>query len=305
MHGGSGGTADEQRLTRNLVIQNQLGMHARPCGKFVRISQRFQSEIRVEKDGDEVNGKSIMGLMMLAAGQGTRSCASPPRGRTRGPRSTSWKTSSRTVSTRTEVPSPARHLLAVDASFPAGQWPDGREPFTISQQNHSMSGGHAAAAGNRERPAGETRFQGFGVSPGLARGRVFVLRRDDESVPDYADHALRMSPARSPVSRRPWWRRACRSWRCRSASRRPSARRTPPSFDAHLLVVEDRSIIDEVLRGLARQQRNVEAVFKEVTDRYAQTLAAIDDPYLRERALDVHDVTRRILMNLAGPGQPG
>lgn len=63
---------DEQRLTRNLFIQNQLGMHARPCGKFVRISQRFQAQITVEKDGDEVNGKSIMGLMMLAAGQGTK-----------------------------------------------------------------------------------------------------------------------------------------------------------------------------------------------------------------------------------------
>ena len=63
---------EEGRLTRNLVIQNLLGMHARPCGKFVRISQRFQAEIRVEKDGDEVNGKSIMGLMMLAAGQGTK-----------------------------------------------------------------------------------------------------------------------------------------------------------------------------------------------------------------------------------------
>ena len=68
VHGG----ADEQRLTCNLVIQNQLGMHARPCGKFVRVSQRFQADIRVEKDGDEVNGKSIMGLMMLAAGQGTK-----------------------------------------------------------------------------------------------------------------------------------------------------------------------------------------------------------------------------------------
>ena len=69
---GGGTVAEERRLTRNLVIQNQLGMHARPCGKFVRISQRYQAEIRVEKDGDEVNGKSIMGLMMLAAGQGTK-----------------------------------------------------------------------------------------------------------------------------------------------------------------------------------------------------------------------------------------
>ena len=69
---GGGSSREEQRFTRNLVIQNQLGMHARPCGKFVRISQRYRADIRVEKDGDEVNGKSIMGLMMLAAGQGSR-----------------------------------------------------------------------------------------------------------------------------------------------------------------------------------------------------------------------------------------
>lgn len=70
--GAAAGADEERRQTRNLIIQNLLGMHARPCGKFVRISQRFQAEIRVEKDGDEVNGKSIMGLMMLAAGQGTK-----------------------------------------------------------------------------------------------------------------------------------------------------------------------------------------------------------------------------------------
>jgi phosphocarrier protein HPr len=55
-----------------MVIQNRLGLHARPAALFVKTASRYQSEIRVEKDGEEVNGKSIMGLMLLAAGHGTR-----------------------------------------------------------------------------------------------------------------------------------------------------------------------------------------------------------------------------------------
>lgn len=59
-------------MTKELVIQNRLGLHARPSAMFVRLCARFKSEIWVEKDGEKVNGKSIMGLMMLAAGLGSR-----------------------------------------------------------------------------------------------------------------------------------------------------------------------------------------------------------------------------------------
>ena len=71
-------------------------------------------------------------------------------------------------------------------------------------------------------------------------------------------------------------------------------------FDAHLLVVEDRTLIDEVLRKLETDLCNVEWVFQEVAMRYAETLNKIDDPYLRERALDIQDVTKRVIRNLQG-----
>ena len=58
--------------TQEAVIQNRLGLHARPSAMFVKTATRFRAEIWVEKDGERVNGKSIMGLMMLAAGQGSR-----------------------------------------------------------------------------------------------------------------------------------------------------------------------------------------------------------------------------------------
>ncbi len=51
---------------------NRLGLHARPSAMFVKTAAKFRSEIWVEKDGEKINGKSIMGLMMLAAGQGSK-----------------------------------------------------------------------------------------------------------------------------------------------------------------------------------------------------------------------------------------
>lgn len=59
-------------VVRELVVGNKLGLHARPAAMFVRIANRFSSDILVEKDGEEINGKSIMGLMLLAAGCGSR-----------------------------------------------------------------------------------------------------------------------------------------------------------------------------------------------------------------------------------------
>ena len=59
-------------ITRDFMISNKLGIHARPAALFVKTANRFNCEIFVEKDGDKVNGKSIMGLMMLAAGPGTK-----------------------------------------------------------------------------------------------------------------------------------------------------------------------------------------------------------------------------------------
>lgn len=57
---------------REVRIVNRAGMHARPAAEFVKLAGRFASEIRVEKDGVEVNGKSIMGVLMLAAEHGSR-----------------------------------------------------------------------------------------------------------------------------------------------------------------------------------------------------------------------------------------
>ena len=61
-----------ERLVREVEIGNRAGMHARPAAEFVKTAGRFKAAITVEKDGFEVNGKSIMGVLMLAAEQGSR-----------------------------------------------------------------------------------------------------------------------------------------------------------------------------------------------------------------------------------------
>ena len=53
-------------------MQNKMGIHARPAAMIVRITNRFKADVFVEKDEEQVNGKSIMGLMMLAAGKGSK-----------------------------------------------------------------------------------------------------------------------------------------------------------------------------------------------------------------------------------------
>src|SRR6201998_1239983 len=59
-------------MTRDFMVANKLGIHARPAALFVKTANRFACEIFVEKDGEKINGKSIMGLMMLAAGPGSK-----------------------------------------------------------------------------------------------------------------------------------------------------------------------------------------------------------------------------------------
>jgi len=145
----------------------------------------------------------------------------------------------------------------------------------------------------------EIRFEGAGVSPGIARGKVHVVRDELDEVVRYriapsqvADEIARFETAliQTRMQILEMQQRIAESIGTKDAA----------IFDAHLLVVEDRTLIDEVLRKLETELCNVEWVFQEVATRYAETLNKIDDPYLRERALDIQDVTKRVIHNLQG-----
>jgi phosphoenolpyruvate-protein phosphotransferase (PTS system enzyme I) len=145
----------------------------------------------------------------------------------------------------------------------------------------------------------EIRFQGAGVSSGVARGKIHVVRDDLDDVTHYrispsqvTDEIGRFEAAliQTRMQILEMQQRIAESIGAKDAA----------IFDAHLLVVEDRTLIDEVLRKLETDLCNVEWVFQEVSTRYAETLNKIDDPYLRERALDIQDVTKRVIRNLQG-----
>jgi phosphotransferase system enzyme I (PtsI) len=145
----------------------------------------------------------------------------------------------------------------------------------------------------------EIRFEGVGVSPGMASGRIHVVRDDLDDVLRY-----RIAPSQVPdeIGR---FETALIQTRMQILEMQQRiaesiGAKDAAIFDAHLLVVEDRTLIDEVLRKLETDLCNVEWVFQEVATRYAETLNKIDDPYLRERALDIQDVTKRVIRNLQG-----
>jgi phosphotransferase system enzyme I (PtsI) len=152
---------------------------------------------------------------------------------------------------------------------------------------------------NDPKAGQEIRFEGAGVSPGIARGTVHVVRDDLDDVARYriapsqiADEIGRFEAAliQTRMQILEMQQRIAESIGAKDAA----------IFDAHLLVVEDRTLIDEVLRKLETELCNVEWVFQEVATSYAETLNKIDDPYLRERALDIQDVTKRVIRNLQG-----
>src|SRR6195256_5352451 len=152
---------------------------------------------------------------------------------------------------------------------------------------------------NEDSARQEIRFEGVGVSPGTACGKIHVVRDD---LDDVARYRIARSQISSEIGR---FEAALIQTRMQILEMQQKiaeslGAKDAAIFDAHLLVVEDRTLIDEVLRKLEADLCNVEWVFQEVATNYAETLSKIDDPYLRERALDIEDVTRRVIRNLQG-----
>jgi phosphotransferase system enzyme I (PtsI) len=142
-------------------------------------------------------------------------------------------------------------------------------------------------------------LQGIGVSPGVATGTVFLMTTDDDRV---VERSIGEDEVAREIARFEEALIATRR-QLHDIQRQVSVaigQESASIFDAHLLVVDDRSLVEEVIRGLSVYKQNVETVLRIVADRYAQALLRVEDDYLRERAADVRDVTRRILRNLSG-----
>src|SRR5438094_4576017 len=146
---------------------------------------------------------------------------------------------------------------------------------------------------------GERTFRGIPVSAGVCRGKILVL---DRARPVISKRQLTDGKLEEEVNR---LEKALVQTRHQilEVQRKVSAgmgAKEGSIFDAHLLVLEDRTLLDEVVRVIQEDKVNAEHAFHTVAERYAATLAAIEDDYLRERATDMRDVTARVLNNLLG-----
>jgi len=148
-------------------------------------------------------------------------------------------------------------------------------------------------------PSGELILQGIGVSPGVAIGEVVVFAQEGAAVPERI-----ISEGDMPLEIARFEEALIKTRHQISEIQRKVGAVLGEDhasiFDAHLLVVDDRYFVEEVIRELREKKRNVETVLNDVAGRYIEMLNRVEDDYLRERAADVRDVTRRISNNLAG-----
>jgi phosphoenolpyruvate-protein phosphotransferase (PTS system enzyme I) len=148
-------------------------------------------------------------------------------------------------------------------------------------------------------PKGEVIFRGIPVSAGVCRGKILVL---DRLRPSITRQPLGDAEASEEINRLEQSLVRTRHQILEVQHRVSEAMGAEEGsiFDAHLLVLEDRTLLDEVVRLIQEEKVNAEYAFHSVAERYAATLAAIEDDYLRERANDMRDVTARVLNNLLG-----
>jgi phosphoenolpyruvate-protein phosphotransferase (PTS system enzyme I) len=150
--------------------------------------------------------------------------------------------------------------------------------------------------------AGERIFHGIPVSGGVCRGKILVLGKMHEAIErreigesDVVQEIQRLEQALVRTRQQ-----------IQDIQRRVSAAMGAQHagiFEAHLLVLEDTTLIGEVSRLISEQRVSAEFAFQVVSEKYAATLGAIEDAYLRERAADMRDVAIRVLGHLLGRGE--
>lgn len=143
----------------------------------------------------------------------------------------------------------------------------------------------------------EQRFQGIGVSPGIARGVAVVNVTTFEEPETYPIPESRFESERNRLER------ALAETQRQIVSLQNQVRGAAGAdnasiFDSHLLVLEDQAVLTQVYATMEDEKINIESAFYKVCHQYMESLRMIPDPYLRERAVDIQDVARRVLRNL-------
>lgn len=145
----------------------------------------------------------------------------------------------------------------------------------------------------------EKRYKGIPASPGIVIGKVFLFDREEESVysrdikkEDIPEEITKLENALIQTRKE--------IIELQNNISQGMGREHAEIFNAQLLVVEDRSLIEEVIKRLESDHKNVEYIFQQVTKKYVKIFSDMEDEYLRERASDIRDVSHRVTHNLLG-----
>lgn len=150
-----------------------------------------------------------------------------------------------------------------------------------------------------ERESANLTLHGIGVSPGVVMGPALLLVRENTTITERriaeseVDHEIYRLEIALIETRR----------QLRHMKKEIESRAGPSDasvFDAHLMVLDDRAFIEDIILDIRTNLRNVEVAVRDVSERFANVLGAVQDDYLRERVTDIRDVARRIIRNAGG-----
>lgn len=143
---------------------------------------------------------------------------------------------------------------------------------------------------------------GIAASPGIAHGNIFIFLQKTMEIPIYAIDPIK---SESEIKRfeEALMRTRAQIAKIRTEVARKLSEEEALIFDAHILVLEDRALFDETIRTHQESKYNIDYCFQSVVNRYIDAFNKIDDEYIRERAADIRDVSKRVLENLLGETQ--
>jgi len=147
-------------------------------------------------------------------------------------------------------------------------------------------------------------LNGIPAAPGVVHGPAFVFQHRDLDVPVYRVAESRMEQEKGRFEKALLETRA-QILRVRQEIARKIGESEAQIFDAHLLVLEDKALIDETIAAVEESGNNIEHCFASVAQRYIEFFDSMEDEYLRERVTDIRDVSKRVLANLLGESALG
>jgi phosphotransferase system enzyme I (PtsI) len=144
---------------------------------------------------------------------------------------------------------------------------------------------------------GEKLFQGIGVSPGIARAKVRV-HGEQFAAPLSRTVGVDDAEAETNLLNLALDRTRLELTELKDQIDREAGREQGMVFEAHLMMLDDRTVLDEVRSRLSDENESADSAYYQVIRRYLDSLRNIADPYLRERAVDIEDVARRVMRNI-------